>query len=622
MSNKNLPANLARHLSEARAERSLMVERQAIDETARTATLAFASEVPYERYWGVEILDCTATSMRSGRLRSGANLLCDHSAKDVVGVVESVEIGADRVARAVVRFGKSARAEEVWQDVKDGIRRNVSVGYMIHKAVLVEEAKGVETYRVTDWEPFEVSLVSIPADASVGVGRSLTPEAGLPVAGPAAAAAEPAKTTLPPVNLLKAITMDPVIETPVQRNHAAEISKIAATMPGGAELALKAIQAGQTVEQFQADAIRALSSKPMPNSDIGLSKKEAARFSILKVARCLANPEGATFKEAAFERECSDAVAQLTGRSARGFFMPSDVQKRDLVVGTPTAGGNLVATDLLMGSFIDMLRNAMVIDRLGVRMLTGLVGNVAIPKQTSGSTIYWVAENTAPTESQQAIGQVLMSPKTAGGFTDIGRTLMNQTSLDVENFVMGDLAANLGLGIQQAAISGSGAANQPSGLLTRITPSVIGGANGLAPTWQNIIDLETNVAVGNADVGSMAYLVNAKVRGKLKSTQKFAGTNGMPIWADGATPVNGYGAAVTNAVPSNLTKGTSAGVASAILFGNWADLIIGLWGVTDLIRDPYTASSSGGVRIVALQDVDVNVRNVESFSTMVDALTV
>ena len=167
-----IPDALQRHLQSGRAERALLVERAAVDVEARTATLAFASETPYERYWGIEILDCTATSMRTGRLRSGANLLCDHDGTDVVGVIESVEIGPDRVGRAVVRFGKSARAEEVWQDVVDGIRRNVSVGYMIHKAQLVESADGVETYRVTDWEPFEVSLVSIPADASVGVGRS------------------------------------------------------------------------------------------------------------------------------------------------------------------------------------------------------------------------------------------------------------------------------------------------------------------------------------------------------------------------------------------------------------------------------------------------------------------
>jgi len=642
MSKKHIPESLQRHLQSGRAERSLLVERQAIDETARTATLAFASETPYERYWGIEILDCTASSVRQGRLRSGANLLCDHNSRDVVGVVESVEIGADRVGRAVVRFGKSVRAEEVWQDVRDGIRRNVSVGYMIHKAQLVETKDGVETYRVTDWEPFEVSLVSVPADASVGVGRSadqspqqkdLTVQVTVwSTDDPAEDAQEDAseteraitetaahQTPAPTSSQEKTMT----IETPEVRNHAAEISKVAATIPGGAEMAMSAIQRGLTVEQFQREALEKMASAPIPTSDIGLTKKEAQRFSILKVARYLANPDAAAAREAAFEMECSAAVGKLTGRSAQGIFLPSDVQKRDLVVGTPTAGGNLVATDLLMGSFIDILRNAMVIDKMGTRMLTGLVGNVAIPKQTGGSTIYWVAENTAPTESQQAVGQVLMSPKTAGGFTDIGRTLMNQTSLDVEAFVMSDLAINLGLGIQQAAISGTGASNQPSGLLTRITAAVIGGTNGLAPTWDNIIDLETNVANSNADVGTMGYLVNAKTRGKLKRTQKFATTNGDSIWDRGtAEPLNGYRAGVTNAVPSNLTKGTSSGVCSAILFGNFSDLMIGMWGTTDLIRDPYTASSSGGVRIVALQDVDVNVRNVESFATMVDALTV
>lgn len=301
--------------------------------------------------------------------------------------------------------------------------------------------------------------------------------------------------------------------------------------------------------------------------------------------------------------------------------MPFEVQKRDLVKGTAAAGGNLVATDLLAGSFIDIFRNAMVLSGLGVRMMSGLVGNVAIPKQTGAATAYWVAENTAPNESQQSFGQVTMSPKTVGAYTDIGRTLLNQSSVDVEALVMNDLATVLGLAVQQAAINGTGASGQPSGLLTLITPTVVGGANGSAATWQNIIDLETSVAVANADVGSMAYLTNAKVRGKLKSTQKFAGTNGQPVYADGDTPLNGYRAAITNAVPSNLTKGTASGVCSAILMGNFADLMIGMWGSTELLRDPYSGSTAGTVRIVSLQDVDVALRNVESFATMVDVLT-
>ena len=615
MSNtKHLTQGIQRHLAAGRTERALLVERSAIDATARTATLAFASETPYERYWGIEILDCTSTSMRTGRLRSGANLLCDHDTKDVVGVIESVEIGADRVGRAVVRFGKSARAEEVWQDVVDGIRRNVSVGYMIHKAQLVETNDGLETYRVTDWEPFEISLVSVPADASVGVGRSAETLAPAQ-ASPEAPAPIPTQT--------ERTIMTEVIEVVAQRNHASEISKIAATIPGGADLALSAIQRGLTTEQFQAEALRALSSKPVPTSDIGLDKKELKNYSVMRAINAMANPgDRAAQEAAAFERSCSEAVGKVMGKTARGFFMPSDVQKRDLTAGTNNAGGFSVATDMRASDFISTLRHAMVIDGLGARMLTGLVGNVAIPKQSGAGTAYWVAENVAPTESQQILAQVTMTPKTVGAYTDISRRLLIQSSLDVESMVQTDLATVLGLAIQQAAINGSGASNQPTGITTAITASVLGGTNGLAPTWQNMIDLETAIAAANADVGSMAYLTNAKVRGKLKSTQKFASTNGMPVWDMGDMPINGYRAGITNAVPSNLVKGTSGATCSAILFGNFADLVIGMWGSLDLLVDPYTGSSAGTIRVVTLQDCDIAIRNVESFATMVDALTV
>ncbi len=631
-----------------RSVRGLVVERAAIDETARTATLAFASEQPYERWWGVEILDCTPAAMDTSRLRSGANLLCDHDTRDVVGVVESVEIGTDRVGRAVVRFGKSVRAEEVWQDVRDGIRRNVSVGYMINEAILESTKDGVETYRVTSWTPYEVSLVSVPADASVGVGRSAEvpeqrgakvkvevevevgddlepadPEAEDPPATGTSLmpAADAERTTITPTIKGKKMT-DPVIEVVDQRNHAAEITKIAASIPGGAELAMKSIQAGHTVEQFQAEALRSMATKPVQTADIGMDKAEVKRYSLMRALNALSNPgDQAAQRAAAFERECSEAQAKVLGKSARGLFVPNEVQKRDLLVGTPTAGGNTVATDLLSGSFIDILRNAMVINRMGVRMMTGLVGQVAIPKQTGSATAYWVAENAAPTESQQSFGQVTMTPKTVGAWTDISRRLLLQSSIAVENLVQTDLATVLGLAIQQAAINGSGASNQPSGLMTLLTtPAVVGGTNGAAPTWANVIALETAIASANADVGTLGYLTNAKVRGKLKGTEKFTTSNGQPIFEAGNTPLNGYQCAITNAVPSNITKGTGTNL-SAMLFGNWADLMIGMWGSLDLMVDPYTGSTAGTVRVVALQDVDVAVRNLESFASFVDIIT-
>jgi HK97 family phage major capsid protein len=300
--------------------------------------------------------------------------------------------------------------------------------------------------------------------------------------------------------------------------------------------------------------------------------------------------------------------------------------QRALVVGTPTAGGNFVATDLLGASFIDLLRNAMVLDRLGITWLRDLNGNIAIPSQSGAATGYWVAENGAPTESQQTVGQVTLTPKTVGAFTDFSRRLLLQSSLDVEAFVRADLAATLGQMLQAAAINGSGASNQPTGILNASgIGAVVGGTNGIAPTYDHMVDLESAVANVNADMGNLAFLTNTKVRGKLRKTQEFASTNGKPVWTSsgqaGVGDVLGYQALTSNSVPSNLDKGTSVGVASAAIFGNWSELIIGMWGGLDIMLDPYTGATSGTKRVVALQDVDVALRRAASFAVFKDILT-
>lgn len=605
--------------------RAFTVDRAAISEESRTVELAFSSETPYERWWGIEVLDNTPTAVRLGRLTSGGPLLMDHDTRDQVGVIESVRIDADRVGRAVVRFGKGARAQEAWQDVQDGIRRNVSVGYAIHKAQLVETSDtGLDTYRVTDWEPLEISLVSVPADATVGIGRS---------------AADGGEN---PIQILKEQRMSndntptpaaPVDHAAIERaaaeranqdatKRAADIIAIGEMFAkqGGEKRAAEALRAGKTVEQFRHEMLQHMATQPVPTADVGLSEKEARSFSFIRAVNALANPGDRKAQEAAaFERECSDAVASKQGRAAQGFFVPAEVQRRDLNVTTATAGGNTVATNLLASSFIELLRNKLAVAGMGAQMLTGLSGNIAIPRATGGATAYWVAESGAPTESQAAFDQVTMTPKTVGAYSDISRKLLLQSSIDVEGFVRNDLATVLALAIDLAAINGTGASNQPLGILaTSGIGDVAGGTNGLAPTWAHIVELESDIAIANADVGTMGYLTNAKVRGKLKTTSKVSGQNGF-IWEDGM--LNGYKASVSNQVPSNLTKGTSSGVCSAIIFGNWSDLIIGQWGTLDLMVDPYSGSTSGTVRVVALQDVDIAVRNAVSFSAMLDALT-
>lgn len=362
--------------------------------------------------------------------------------------------------------------------------------------------------------------------------------------------------------------------------------------------------------------------RPAPDANLGMNRREVQQYSLVRAIRAAMNND---WRGAELEREASEATAKRLGREPNGaFFVPADwMERRDLLVGTNTAGGHTVATDLLAQSFIDLLRNRMILTEAGVTMLTGLVGNVAIPRQTGGATAYWVAENGAPTESQQAFDQVTMSPKTVGAFTDISRRLINQSSIDVESLVRQDLATVLALAIDLAGLHGSGSSNQPTGLAaTSGIGSVAGGTNGAAPTQAHLIALETEVAQDNADVGRLGYVTNTKVRGKLKTTPKVASTDSVMVWPDGVTPtLNGYRALVSNQVSSALTKGSASGVCSAIFFGNWADLLVGMWGGLDIMVDPYTGGTAGTVRVIALQDVDVAVRHPESFAAMLDVLT-
>ena len=644
-------------------EMTIDVRAELIDEESRTVELSFSSEEPYERWWGVEILDHGKSAVELGRLNGSAALLMDHNIRDQVGVVEKAWLKG-RKGYAMVRFGKSARADDIFNDVKDGIRKLVSVGYRIKKLVLEKEEDGECTYRALEWEPYEISMVSVPADTTVGVGRDGEVNAfdprtlvneeeedmfrgtrdgsgngPAPVVTPTPAAAPAATATRDngddnrqPAQVVDqdALRTSAAAE---ERQRAANIRAMGARV-GATELAEAAIADGRSVEQFVRDfnaaAPDSQAIRAAEDPAIGMNGQERQNYSFVRLLNAIANPQDRRAQEAAaFEIECSNAAqAQRSDGEMRGFTVPVDVlrpsragSQRDLVVGTPTAGGNTVATDLLAESFIDLLRNNMALQGLGARMLTDLNGNIAIPRQTGGATAYWVAESGSPTETQQAFDQVAMTPKTVGAFTDISRKLLLQSSIDVEAFVRQDLAVTLALAIDLAGINGSGSANQPRGVLnTAGIGSVVGGTNGAAPDYTDIVGLETAVAVDNAAIGSLGYLTNAAVRGKLKLTEKFAGTNGNPVWEDGNN-LNGYNAAVSNQVPSDLTKGTATSICSAILFGNWADLMIGMWGGLDLMVDPYTSSTSGTVRIVALQDVDVAVRHAESFAAMVDALT-
>lgn len=648
-------------------QRSSTMSREAVNVEARTVEFALASEEPYGRWWGVEVLSHDRSAVRLGRLASGTHpLLMDHSTRDQVGVIERAWIGDDRKLRCIARFGKSARAEEIFQDVCDGIRSLVSVGYQIHDMKLARSSdEGPDEYLVTDWEPHEGSIVAVPADPTVGIGRDAELQQQL-VRGflsrfntPAQPAA-PAKAQRSIMDKIDDTTNTPAAPavdakrerdqaTTMERTRVREIGELGKRFKVTKD-AEAAIEAGTPYDTFREHVFGNLEKSGTLSladpGEIGLSKKEIQQFRFTNLIAATLFPDDQTVRKlAGFEIDCARAAADkrqdVKADRQGAFSIPVDVlgqpldmraserdqaaslvqrMRRDLLVGTPSAGGNLVATNLLSASFIDILVAEMQVMALGATILNDLSGNVAIPRATGGATSYWVAENGGATESQQAFDQVALTPKTVGAYVDYSRRLLLQSSIAVEAFVRMDIARALSLAIDLAAIAGTGASNQPRGILnTSGIGSVAGGTNGAAPSWDNVVDLESAVANANAPASSLGYLTNTKVRGKLKRTQKFSGTNGVEIWQGGT--INGVRAEVSNQVPSNLTKGTASGICSALIYGNWRDLIIAMWGGLDMMVDPYTGGTAGTKRVIALQDVDTNVRYPVSFAAMQDALT-
>ena len=371
--------------------------------------------------------------------------------------------------------------------------------------------------------------------------------------------------------------------------------------------------------------------RPMPGDGIGgfdrgdgggIPREELRKFSL---GRAIAAAATGDWRQAGFERELSDHVTKRGRKETRGglngFWWPisSDREQRDITIGTESA--DIMQTDF--GEPIDLLINKMQVAAAGATVLTGLVGDRLYPKLTAAGTGGWVAESGAPSESTQTFGQVKLVPKTVIAYTDISRQTLLQSNFDMERFITRDLTRVLAIAFDLAALHGTGASNQPTGLIgISNIGDVAGGTNGAAPTWAHITSLEEEVSIDNGDFGKLAYITNPKVRRKLKTTLKNpSGTDGTFVWGGNDTPLNDYPTFVTNQVASNLVKGTSGAVCSAIFFGNWEEMLLGFWSDVDVLVDPYTGGTSGTVRVITYLTADIQVRHPESFAAIKDVLT-
>ena len=315
-------------------------------------------------------------------------------------------------------------------------------------------------------------------------------------------------------------------------------------------------------------------------------------------------------------------------------------EKRDMTVGTTTSGGHTVATNL--GGLIPILDPRLVVRDMGANFLTGLVGNLDLPRHTTKQTASWAAEQGTLSEVDPAFDKVSLTPNRLGAITDYSKTLLVQSDISVENLVRTQLNGAVAIAVDTAALHGRDTSNQPGGIvnaaangtdvgtITSGVGAVTLGTNGVIPTWGNLVSLETKISAANADYGTMAYLTHPNMVGKLKTIEKATNT-GMFLWGPpsnaGATgqnmgigEMNGYRAFRSTLSPGALTKGSSTLACYYIYFGNWSDMTVAQWGGIDMVVDPYTQAATGNFRVVIQSWWDVALMHPASFSVIIDAL--
>ncbi|RYF11755.1 MAG: phage major capsid protein [Oxalobacteraceae bacterium] len=636
-----------RKVKNERLIRALRVDDAVVEEASRKIKFSFSSEEPVERWFGLEVLSHAPEAVDLSRMNGGANALFNHNVDDYVGVVESAYIGDDKRGYCEVRFGEGEQASEVMRDVRGGILRNVSFGYQINDLILSRQGEGGadSEYTATSWQPFEVSFVTIPADPTVGVGRSaetcenerlkelvakadhraLEQNAPVPVVEPTPV--EPTPVEPAPIQI-EVIENKPAAPSANEESRKMELNREEVLKAERERMKLiealcdrhdmkdesrSLINEGKTIEEARALVLEKLASRHQHpvgtvSGEIGLSKKEKRDYSFMNVIRAQMFPNDKGYQEAAaMEKEASDAVRKLTGKQSRGYIVPLDVllDKRageaPQQVAQAPLGGNLVSHVLQPQSFIDLLRNRSALVNSGVQTLTGLSGGIDMPRKIQASTAWWVGEGQDVPLSDMLFDQVSMSPKTVGDYVEYTRRLMLQSSLDIEAMIRSDIAETIALEIDRAALYGTGSGNMPRGLKNQTGISIVPNG-GATPTWAQIVAMESAITASNADIGTMKYLFGAALGGTLKTVPK--GNAGFPIYLLGDDGrLNGYEKTTTNQVAPN-----------DIFFGVWSNMIMGFFSGLDILVDPYSKATSGNVRVVAMQDCDIAIRQPKAFA--------
>lgn len=594
-----------------------------IDSETRRVRVGVSTEEPVERSFGMEVIDHSKGSMNLEFLNSGrAPLLLDHDMTKQIGVIERVELDEEaRRLRAVVRFGKGPLASEVFSDVEDGIRQNISVGYRIDGRV--EREGDPEDYVRVATTPMEISIVSVPADQSsqVGVGRSVSePLTETPSDETEIVMSEEIKNVTVDVEAAKAEAVR------AARKNDAEILRLA-SKHNKRDLGEVAIRDGVSADEFRGQLLDIIGDeKPLetPANVVDAPAKETRAYSLGRMVQAQITGD---WRKAGLEREINDEIAKNVGREAEGVYVPDFAWQQRGPLSTAATGGSasevvfddFVPTEHRGDMFIEALRAKQVLGGLGTTYMSGLTNRVKMPKLATGANAGFVEELEDVTDGAGTDGSLVLQPRTMGAFVDMSRLLMLESVPAIEQIIRNDLLASAADRTEYHAINGSGSGGQPTGILNTSGINNLDISTGTdvdALTWADIIQLVKLVEEDNGIVNGNAagFLSHPAVKAKLASTARVASTDSVMILNEPWNTLYGNPIAFTSNVPTNLDPGDAGNDASALVYGDFSQLIIASFGAPSILVDPYSNSKAGTVRMVLHAELDVGVRNAVSFA--------
>lgn len=620
-----------------------------------------ASEFPVRDWCGDEILVHTPDAINLDRL--GGMVFCwEHNhdpsvGSEPLGKVLTWDI-EDKKSVVTMRWANTDLANKYRQLVDEGILSNVSIRYSCDR---LEERD--DKIFVTNWQPVHVSLCADPADPTVGYGRAYKSNIEDTKPAPSEDAEievektpekeralsttkegdmddnQPTQATPEPVQPAQPAQPD---FTELRQQETTRVRSIAAMGQNHnlAVLAEQLIDGGKSVEEARAVFDRELTErnnqKPLGRSSNqddylpGFGKKENEQYSLLRAYRSRI-PGTKEYTGNCFEKEVSQEISAKTGK-VDGINIPYrnlgliGVRDRDVMnTSSQVAGGYNIQTDVLASQFIDLLRNKSSVLSAGATFLPGLTGPVSIPGQATGATAYWITENENVVQDSITFRNVPLQQRTIAARLGITRNMIMQSSVEVENVARRDLAAAIALGLDKAALQGTGDGKQPTGILNTSGIGTISGGlgtDGGALEWPDLVALWKAIMVGNGDLGTMAWIMPAAVAAKLMVTpMQGSGIEGNFILKPDSDKLVLFPYQVTEQMPSNGTKANGTNLGSIIL-GVWSEFIIGNWGTLSIDLNPYgQAWGTGGLEMLALQSADCNVRNPQAFAALTDITT-